>query len=813
MKTLWFEFTLTLRRIFRRPTQNGLLLVTFAISVTLSVLTWSLFRSVHLSTPDFDPKDEYYALVHSDTMAVSSRQMNIPELEAYEAATPTLFADFAPLAFYVSNMIETPQGQERVLSSYMSARALHLTGARPIKGALFEPADDVYKAPGKVLLSERLWINGYGSNPDILGKSIDISGYPATIVGVLPASYRFPNDQDMWISLGHAYDHRDYPIRSALVKLKSGVSRERALADLRAIQSTLPPDTPALKRGELPALMSFRDLYLFSDLRVSALILFALSLLFVTVSCANAANLMIIDFLGRRSEVASNLALGIPRSAAIRGICWQVGLIALASCAIAITILPAAGPWLFDRIQVIMAPYWLSYQFAWDDVSVTLLIAGIAALVTVTTPIIYLLLLNPEKIIREHGGANRGTSRTHWRRVLLTGQIALLTVLGICSALLVRSKNNVGPSHWGYDASRVFQGKSSALGIRFDPSSARHKGRFIVHRHVLEEIRRRPETAAAAFAENAPGYSNGPYLAYAVDPKALADNAPEGEAFFSRISNGYFATLGVSFVTGSDFPWEISPDAPPQAILSESLARKLWGREDAIGQVLHVRYPQQKEDEPPVQLVVRGIVRDFQASGPRAKTNDAIFTPYTLPWGADSSVNLYVRDQGVAPSYHSINAAVHRADPRVALYFPSTINRQIELMLNSVRMTTDLTTIFAIAAVLLCAIGVYSLTVTQVLQSSREFGIRMALGAEPHSLWQTFTKGHLLTACVGVLIGIIGASQLIRVLESLLFGVNARDPFTYIGVALAILAVAALACLPSLRRLKRINPADCLRSL
>ncbi|MCC6414776.1 MAG: FtsX-like permease family protein, partial [Opitutaceae bacterium] len=104
-------------------------------------------------------------------------------------------------------------------------------------------------------------------------------------------------------------------------------------------------------------------------------------------------------------------------------------------------------------------------------------------------------------------------------------------------------------------------------------------------------------------------------------------------------------------------------------------------------------------------------------------------------------------------------------------------------------------------------------TVTQVLQSSREFGIRMALGAEPRALWQTFAKGHLLTALIGVIIGIIGATQLVRVLEALLYGVNARDPFTYAGVALAILAVAALACLPSLRRLNRINPADCLRSL
>src|SRR5690606_24991634 len=118
------------------------------------------------------------------------------------------------------------------------ARALRLTGARPMMGALFEPADDAYNPEknGKVLLSERLWRDGYGSDPDILGKPIDISGNTTTIVGVLPAGYRFPNDQDMWISIGFAYDHPSYPLRAALVKLKPGITRERAIADLRAIQ-------------------------------------------------------------------------------------------------------------------------------------------------------------------------------------------------------------------------------------------------------------------------------------------------------------------------------------------------------------------------------------------------------------------------------------------------------------------------------------------------------------------------------------------------------------------------------------------------
>lgn len=811
MRTLWFEFSLTLRRLFRRPAQNGLLLATFSISVTLSVLTWSLFRTVHLSNPDFDPKGEYLVLHHTGQMAVSARQMTVDELAAYQAADG-MFDDFSPLAFYLSTFIPTPQGEERVLGAYLSARMLQLTGAKPLVGSLFLPGDDVYRAPGKVLLSEKLWDKGYGRDPHIVGKVIEISGYPSTIIGVMPAGFRFPNDQDIWMSLGSCYDHPDYPVRSALVKLKHGVSREKAINAFQAIRSTLPEDSPSRKRGEVPTLSTFRDHYLLSDLRISALILFALSLLFVAVSCVNAANLMIIDFLGRRPEIASNLALGIPRSAAIRTLFWHVGFIALSGGAIALAVLPVGGPWLFDRIQAIMAPYWLSYHFAWQDVGVTLLMVAIAGLVTLVTPTVYLLLLDTERVIREHGGANRGTSRTLWRRVLLTGQIALLTVLGICAGLLVRSKSNVGASHWGFEAGRVFEAKISALSMDY-PKGTKEVSRLAAHRRVLNEIRQRPGAQYAAFVDNPSGYSNGPYCRYATDPAHFVEGTPAGEAFYSRVTEQYFDTLSVPFVLGRDFPEDMPREGLHIAILTESLARKLWPSGDIVHRTFYVRFPWMKESDPTKQVTVHAVVRDFQPNGPRAKTNDAIFFPYAAADGAGSAVTVYVRDRSGMPTFQAINDAVHRGEPREALYFPSTIKRQIDLMLNSVRMTTDLTTVFAIAAVLLCAIGVYSLTVTQVLQSSREFGIRMALGAEPRALWQTFTKGHLLTAFAGVVIGIIGASQLIRVLESLLFGVNARDPLTYAAVGLAILLVAALACLPSLRRMKRIHPADCLRSL
>ena len=471
------------------------------------------------------------------------------------------------------------------------------------------------------------------------------------------------------------------------------------------------------------------------------------------------------------------------------------------------------GPLLFERMQVILGPYWLTYQFSWGNVGMAFLFAGIAGLVTVTMPLVTLLFLNPDQMIREHADASRGTGRAFWRRALLTGQIALLTILGVCAALLVRSSNNVGESKWGYDAEGLFSGKIGIGSIQFATREEMRLGRIAsMHRSFLG-IRKRSETASSAYALNATGYSIGPYCTYASNPEALIDGGGVGKAFYSDISDQYFDTLGVPFVAGEDFPEGLARADANEVILNESLARRLWPDGDALQRTLYVRYSYMKEGDPPVERVVRGVVRDYQASGPLAESNDAIFTNWRVISSYMTSAHIYVRDKVGLPTVKSLSDAIHREEPRAALYFPSTVKKQISLVLNSMRMTSGLSVVFAFAAVILCAIGVYSLTVTHVLQSSREFGIRMALGAEPGQLWRGFARGHLLTTLIGVALGLIGASQVVRVLVSLLYGVDPYNTATYLFVALVILAVAILACLPSLLRLKRINPAECLRSL
>jgi predicted permease len=811
MHVLWFEFMLSLRRLARRKTQTALMFVTFAVSLTLSLLSWSLFSTIFLTQPEFDPKGEYLVMSYAGSVAASGKHSTDTEMRAYKAGQK-VFADFAEVGLYASVFLQTPDGSERSSAAYLSSRALQVVGARPLLGRLFTSADDKRGATQVALLSQRTWENSYGSDPHVLGKTVKIFDQPVTIVGVMPAGFRFPNDQDLWISYGALPDEDRYPLRDALVRLKPGVTRRQAEGELQAILAGMGAVTPANKNGLRPALMSFRDFYLVTDIHTSALILFALSLLFVVLSCANSANLMLIDFFGHQQEVATALALGIPKEATVRSVCWQVGVIAAGAALLGLALLPVAGPLLYEHIKFINAPYWMSYHFEKSYLGIAAVLAIVSAGATVTGPILYLWWMDPDRVIREHASASRGSRRGWWRRVVLMGQIALLTVIGVSAGLLVRSSYHVDESHWGFPAGQVFMGKIGNLAMNFaEEQPLRDLQRFAVHRRVLDEIERRPATLAAAIADDSPGYSHPPSCSYALDPAAFDQHAAQGEAWSTHVSEGFFDTLGVPFVAGGSFTREDPVGGPAYAVVNASLAAKLWPGQDPLQRVLYVRYAWMKPTDPPRRLVISGVVRDFQASGPLAVCNDGIFTSYKHKVG--SSVFLFVQDRSGLPTARSLTDAVHRGESGESLYFPSTIKNQITLLLSSIRMTSDLTTVFAAAAVLLCAIGVYSLTVAQVLQSSREFGIRMALGAEPRQLWLYFTRGHLLAALIGVAFGLVGATQVVRVLGSLLYGVDPHSAPTYAGVAVAIMVVAALACIPSLFRLKRINPADCLRSL
>jgi ABC-type antimicrobial peptide transport system permease subunit len=215
--------------------------------------------------------------------------------------------------------------------------------------------------------------------------------------------------------------------------------------------------------------------------------------------------------------------------------------------------------------------------------------------------------------------------------------------------------------------------------------------------------------------------------------------------------------------------------------------------------------------EESIRAVVRGVVRDYQAANPQKTNNDVIMLPFRS-W-TPSTLFLVAGGLTALPSAKEITDTVWRVDPRVVPYFPDSIKHQIDMQLGFVRLTKNFTVFYALAAVFLCAVGVYTITVAQILQRNREFGIRMALGIEPDRLWRHFVRGHLGVTIIGIGLGLVLAFVTTQALQRMLYGVDAHDPLVFVSIATVILAVSVAACIPSRFRLQRIKPADCLRSV
>ncbi|WP_438479404.1 ABC transporter permease [Oleiharenicola lentus] len=809
MNVFFYEFVLALRRLVRRPVQSGLMLATFTVSITLTLLSWSLFHTMFLRNPEFDPQGTLYRV--GLTGGPFFKDGRIASLTRDEVLAwkekQTVFADFATVRMYESVFVTTENGPERLLSANVSSDALRMLHAVPLMGRLFTTDEDKMGAAPVVLLAEKTWRNRFAANPHIIGLVVNVDNVPTTVVGVMPESFRFPNDQEMWQPQGNIQWEKFPPamVHDIIVRLKPDITRERAEKDLRVITAGLSAESPALKFELHPVVIPFREIFLFPELNRSSLVLFALAVVFVLVGCANAANLVMIDFFGRAGEIASSLALGIPRAAAIRGLAVQLAFMAGLAALIGSGLLLLVGPHVHQAMARVTTPYWLLFSSQWHHFAMAAGLAVISAGVALIVPVSYLLFVNPERIIRDGAGSSRGSGRGVWRRTLVVGQIALLTVLAISAGLLLRSSYQMRQENWGYDAGAIFQSKLAIKDADFPTPEVRAS----TLKRLTDELELIPGVSAAALMNVPIGFSGEPRFFYAKTRDGLAEGRSEGGAFNSSVTPDIFKVFGVPFVEGETFAENQKADGPFYVVINQSLANRLWPGESALGREFFGRGASPKQ--PPFSLVVRGVVRDFQASGPKVTNNDFILN--AMRGFSGQAPFLYVRGQASAPSGESVRTAAARVDPRMAVYFPGTMQRTIETELGSLQLTMRLTLTYALAAVLLCAVGVYSITVSQVLQRNREFGIRMALGIDPERLWTRFARGHLIVAALGVVIGIVTAAAVVHVLQALLFGVNARDAVTYAVAAGIILLVSALACIPSLFRLRRINPAECLRSL
>ena len=692
---------------------------------------------------------------------------------------------------------------EQVLGASVTAGFFGTLRARPLLGRLFLPGEDQARSPAEAVLSEFLWRRRFAASPAVLGQTISVSGSPATIIGVVPASFAFPRENTaLWTNLQLAPPTRRGPFfYRGIARLKPGVSLDQAQAETNAIGRRIMRENPYYKNLTLPV-VSLREA-LVGNVKTPLLVLIAAVGLVLLIAVGNVANLMLARATVRHREMALRLSLGAGRSRLIRQLLTESVLLAMAAGAAGLALSYAA----------------IQFLRAWNPGNLPLAgfiqldsrALGFMFLISVLTGVLFGLApalqssrANLNSTLKEGGRSTAGSARRHTRAALVIAEIALSLMLLVAAGLLLRSLARLQSVTGGFAAP-----PQELLTMAISPTDRKYDDAGPVRAYydqVVERVRQLPGVQSAAVSDTLPPNRQSDSDTFMIQGQALAAGEINPAVSDAVVGPGYFETMLIPLRQGRYFTAHDTQDSAPVVIVSESLARRFFPNQDPVGRHLKQSGPDYKVP----YMEIAGVVGDVKYTGLQKENDAAYYMPYRQNYGR--RMFLVVRSTlGAAGLAPVLRRQIQSIDPGVTLNAVSTMQQALDTDFAQPRFDSFLLALFAAIALVLAAVGIYGVIAYSVAQRTHEIGVRIALGAGRANVLGMVMRQGALLALVGIALGLAGAFILTRLLSTLLFGVTATDPFTFAAVALGLLAVALSATFIPAHRATRISPVAALR--
>jgi putative ABC transport system permease protein len=692
---------------------------------------------------------------------------------------------------------------ERVAGAEISWNLFQTLGVQPARGRLFLPGEDG-RAPARiVLLSDVLWRRRYGADTAIVGKAITVDGSPYTVVGIMPAGFRFPDRGEMWVPFTvtpNAETRGNRFHAGAIGRMKPGVTLEQARADLHRIDAELQREFVDANHGWRAEVIAMRE-DLVGDLRAPLRVfLWSVALVLVMV-CANLANLMLARGAVRSREIAVRLALGASRRRLARQLMTESLLIAGIGGLLGVLV-----AWWGIRLL----------RFAFPDATppffITLSLDGATLLIILAVAVVTGLLFGALPSIRgtksDFGsalrdgtrGAGEGLSRSRLRSGLVVSEIALSVMLMIGALLLVRSYKNLEGTDLGFTEKGVLSARISLPDTEY-PTRAHSLAFFD---RLVERLRAAPGVTQVAAAQGIP------FSGWNVQAQAAIEGAPKarrGEelvAHYQLVTPEFFKTIGVPLLRGR---WLSSTDrdsTAPVALVNQEFAKRAFGESDPLGKRIQVGGGEYS--------TIVGVVANYRHYRLPQPMGPAVY--FTLATWPPRTQTVVLRTDLADPStlVPTLRAALKELDPSVAMFQVQTFEEVVDRSLWRQRLQGNVLGIFAAMALLLACIGLYGVISYAVAQRIRELAVRMALGATRRDLLLLVFRQSGTLVGAGVVLGLAGALFGVRILESLLYGVDATDPLTFASVPLLLTLVGLIAALMPARRASAVDPIIAMRA-
>jgi len=789
-----------LRTLRKSPGFTAAAVLAIALGIGANAAIFTVVKQVLLQPLPFDEPSRLIDV--NEYAAERATAVSPPNFMDWRAQNRTL----SGLTAYTDQVMTLSGGMEptRVLAGLIEAEFFDVLRVRPQLGRPFIADDMRPGARAVVLLGHGLWQRGYGGDRAIVGRTIVLEGTPHEVVGVLPPGFEFPEGTELWTPLRFAPDdltanQRGAHYLSAVGRLRDGVTVAQASADLDRIERDLVRQFPDKIDGytvrAVPLLES-----MVGGVQRPLLILFGAVGFVLLIACVNVSNLLLARATTRTGEIAVRAALGAGR--------WRLLRQLLAESMILSVIGGAAGLLLGSwgvRALMSVAPADLPRSTAVNmDGTVLVFSLGLsvlAGLVFGTVPAI--VGSRPDlsvflKDVRRDGGSAGGRRRL--RGALVAAQVALALILLAGAGLALRSFNRLLQVDPGFQPARVLTYRISLPEGTYPTRASNVQ----FYREYLERVRQVPGVVGAGAVHIPPVTRSGFGGTFTIGGRP--EGADEGNAQVRSTSPGYLETLKIPLRAGRTFDDRDSDAAAGVAILSETAARRFWPGENPIGRQIriHVNERSRRWRE------VVGVVGDVRTRGLELEPVPVIYVPHAQ-YGAES-MTIVTRTSGdpmaVLPA---MTGALRTLAPGVALSRAQTMDELIAANVAEPRFRSLLLSLFGVASLALAAVGLYGVVAFSVSQRRGELGLRIALGAEPSDVLRLVLREGMMPVAAGIAAGLAGAALLARVMQSLLFGMDALDPSTFAAVAMMLTVVALLACYLPARRALRVDPAATLR--
>jgi predicted permease len=822
MTTFFQDMRYGLRLLLKSPGFTTVAMLSLALGVGANTAIFSIVNAVLLRPLPFSHPDRLVKIVANNRGAgAQDIGFSVPELDDLRTRAG-IFEQVSAINAGDTNLTGAEHPQRHQVA-VVSPNYFSMLGSSPHIGRVFGPQDFALGFAEAAVISDSLWVSGFGRDPKILGRRLQLDNDPYTIVGVLPPGFRHPGttvtDVEIWVTAGFQADPYPKPDRSlrvapgAIGLLKPGISREQAQSRLDAFASQLraeyATDYPAGSGWSLEAEPLQESLV--GNVRPMLLVLMGAVVLIILLASVNVANLLLARASGRQREVAVRLAMGATRSRLIRQMLTESMILSLVSGIAGV--LTAMAALHFVQFLPARIPRLAEVQVDWKVLAFALLVSLLAGLGFGLVPALQSSKAEIAVAMRE-GARGSGTSgkTNRLRGLLMASESGLAVVLMVAAGLLLRTFWGLLQENPGFNPSRIVAANLN-LPVPNNPDMDRYAKPEFLNTFVREAVRR---VSAIPGVDLASMTTDLPVTHLSRRRPVNIEDRPDesGKGLFSEITSvtpEYFKVLQASLVSGRYFTEDDDTGKQPVAIVDESTARTYWPDRDPIGRRLSMSSFRGTANPPWCTVV--GVIKDIKSDGLDQFGAPHIYRPiYQFPGPRSLSLSVTVRTSLPATSLEPrIRREIQTVDPNLPVFNVRTMNEVIDGSLASRRFSAELVGVFAVVALLLASVGIYGLLAYMVGQRAHEIGVRMALGAMPSTIGKMIVSRGASLAGIGVGIGLLLSGIMAPLISSLLYGVRPIDPEVFIAVPLILMVVALLASYIPARRAARVSPIVALR--